>query len=265
MPQQFKDDWMRFISMFWSCRFTWWSLNLAWSRCFSQTIDIDSMSSITKSTPRTSPYCKFNGWLCFSHFNWKEFVFNYHIQQSRGEPFQHTETGYGVVHHYQGTDAEQEEGHCLGFQSNVSREFHLQPYTEPTQDKTRALKGIFAELMVALSSFSGLSLTHITRLYITKIILNLLSTYESTGGPAMILCFNKWIFFSFILLLRRHGLDWFVWQSVKYVGMWSYKYSLDQMIRNWFGTCVELWESGKKLLFNVQTDTKALDFRVSLE
>lgn len=73
-------------------------------------------------------------------------ISNYHIQQSRGEPFQHTETGNGVVHHYQGTDAEQEKGHCLGFQSNVSREFHLQPYTEPTQDKTRALKERFAKL-----------------------------------------------------------------------------------------------------------------------
>lgn len=58
MPQQFKDDWIKFMFMLTSSKATRCALNLATSCCFSHTIDRDRRICVTNSTPRTSPYCK---------------------------------------------------------------------------------------------------------------------------------------------------------------------------------------------------------------
>lgn len=58
MPQQFKDDWIKFMFMLTSSKATRCALNLATSCCFSHTIDRDRRICVTNRTPRTSPYCK---------------------------------------------------------------------------------------------------------------------------------------------------------------------------------------------------------------
>ena len=56
-PQQFHEDWIRFMSIRSSATVTLWVWNFSCNCCFNHIIHTDRMMSVTKRTPRSRPYC----------------------------------------------------------------------------------------------------------------------------------------------------------------------------------------------------------------